>query len=154
MKGKTVMRGTADRIRHVVSFEIIALSLITPLGAWVFGVPMAEMGAVGAGAALIAAGWNYLFNLGFDHALARWRGSVRKTLGLRVLHAVLFEAGLVAALVPFVAWYLGVGLVEALLMDLALAGFFLVYAFAFNWSYDALFPINETPRPMSAASRG
>ncbi|GLK73553.1 PACE efflux transporter [Ancylobacter dichloromethanicus] len=147
------MRGTADRIRHVVSFEIIALSLITPLGAWVFGVPVFDMGAVGAAAALIAASWNYVFNLGFDHALARWRGSVRKTLGLRVLHAVLFEAGLVAVLVPFVAWYLGVGLVEALLMDLALAGFFLVYAFLFNWSYDALFPLRETAPPMRAAGR-
>ncbi|WP_428032991.1 PACE efflux transporter [Ancylobacter sp.] len=143
------MRGTADRIRHVISFEIIALSIITPLGAWVFGVPMVEMGAVGAGAALIAAGWNYLFNLGFDHALARLRGSVRKTLGLRVLHAVLFEIGLVVVLVPFVAWFLGIGLVEALLMDLALAGFFLVYAFAFNWAYDALFPLRELPRPVA-----
>lgn len=151
MQGKTVMRGTADRIRHVVSFEIIALSIITPLGAWVFGVPMIDMGAVGAGAALIAASWNYVFNLGFDHALARLRGTVRKTLALRALHAVLFEIGLVAVLVPFVAWYLGIGLVEAFLMDLALAGFFLVYAFLFNWAYDVVFPLREAPRPLSAA---
>lgn len=148
------MRGTADRIRHVVSFEIIALSIITPLGAWLFGVPMLEMGAVGAGAAMIAAGWNYLFNLGFDHAMARLRGSVRKTLSLRVIHAVLFEVGLVAVLVPFVAWYLGIGLVEALLMDLALAGFFLVYAFLFNWAYDALFPLPEAHPPVAMAGRG
>lgn len=152
-KGKTVMRGTADRLRHVVSFEIIALSIITPLGAWLFGVPMLEMGAVGAAAALIAAGWNYLFNLGFDHALARLRGSVRKTLLLRVLHAVLFEAGLVAVLVPFVAWYLGIGLVEALLMDLALTVFFLVYAFLFNWAYDVLFPLPGGHPPSAIAGQ-
>lgn len=147
------MRGTADRIRHVISFEIVALSIITPLGAWVFGVPMLDMGAVGAGAALIAAGWNYAFNLGFDHALARLRGSVRKTLALRVLHALLFEAGLVLVLVPFVAWYLGVGLYEAFLMDLALTVFFLVYAFVFNWAYDALFPLPEPQRPAAAVPR-
>ncbi|WP_425106489.1 PACE efflux transporter [Ancylobacter sp.] len=147
------MRGTADRIRHVISFEIVALSIITPLGAWVFGVPMLDMGAVGAGAALIAAGWNYVFNLGFDHALARLRGSVRKTLALRVLHALLFEAGLVLVLVPFVAWYLGVGLYEAFLMDLALTVFFLVYAFLFNWAYDALFPLPEPRHPAAAAPR-
>ncbi|WP_371344849.1 PACE efflux transporter [Ancylobacter sp. IITR112] len=144
------MRGTADRIRHVISFEIVALSIITPLGAWAFGVPMLDMGAIGAGAALIAAAWNYVFNLGFDHALARLRGSVRKTLALRVLHAILFEAGLVLVLVPFVAWYLGVGLVEAFLMDLALTLFFLVYAFLFNWAYDALFPLPEAPRAAPA----
>jgi uncharacterized membrane protein len=146
MQRKTVMRTPADRIRHAIIFEIIALSIITPLGAWVFGLPMMDMGAVGAGAALIAAGWNYLFNLGFDHALARLRGSVRKTLRLRVLHALLFEAGLLAVLVPFIAWYLGIGLVEAFLMDVALAGFFLVYAFAFNWAYDVIFPVRETRR--------
>ena len=140
------MRTPADRIRHAVIFEIIALSIITPLGAWVFGLPMMDMGAVGAGAALIAAGWNYLFNLGFDHALARLRGSVRKTLRLRVLHALLFEAGLLAVLVPFIACYLGIGLVEAFLMDVALAGFFLVYAFAFNWAYDVIFPVRDSHR--------
>lgn len=140
------MRTPADRIRHVVIFEIIALSIITPLGAWVFGLPMTDMGVVGAGAALIAASWNYLFNLGFDHALARLRGSVRKTLGLRVVHALLFEAGLLAVLVPFIAWYLRIGLIEAFLMDVALAGFFLIYAFAFNWAYDVIFPVRETRR--------
>jgi len=146
MQRKTVMRTPADRIRHVVIFEIIALSIITPLGAWVFGLPMTDMGVVGAGAALIAASWNYLFNLGFDHALARLRGSVRKTLGLRVLHALLFEVGMLAVLVPFIAWYLRIGLVEAFLMDVALAGFFLVYAFLYNWAYDVIFPVRETPR--------
>ena len=140
------MRTPADRIRHVVIFEIIALSIITPLGAWVFGLPMTDMGVVGAGAALIAASWNYLFNLGFDHALARLRGSVRKTFRLRVAHALLFEAGLLMVLVPFIAWYLRVGLVEAFLMDVALAGFFLVYAFLYNWAYDVIFPVRETRR--------
>ncbi len=89
----------------------------------------------------------------------RWRvlrGSVRKTLALRVLHALLFEAGLVLVLVPFVAWYLGVGLYEAFLMDLALTVFFLVYAFLFNWAYDALFPLPSpaTRRPPLRADAG
>jgi uncharacterized membrane protein len=44
---------------------------------------------------------------------------------------------------PFIAWYLGVSLWQALVMDLFFVAFYLVYAFAFNWAYDKLFPLPE-----------
>lgn len=135
------MRRTGDRIRHALSFEIISLAIITPLGALLFGLPMLEMGVIGVCAAIIATLWNYLFNLGFDHALLAWRGSVAKTLALRVVHALAFEAGLLAMLIPLIAWYLQVSLWEAFLLDVTIAGFFLVYAFVFNWAYDHIFPV-------------
>ncbi|MBV6635158.1 MAG: hypothetical protein KI788_04540, partial [Mameliella sp.] len=71
------------------------------------------------------------------------RGTTAKTLRLRLLHAVLFEAGLLALLMPFMAWYLDISLWQALVMDLSFAAFFLVYAFAFNWAYDLLFPLPD-----------
>jgi uncharacterized membrane protein len=135
------MRTTRDRIRHALSFEIIGLLLVTPLGAWAFSTPMHDIGVVAVVSATIATGWNYLFNLVFDHAMLRVRGGVRKTPAIRVVHAVLFEAGLLLVLMPFIAWYLGVTLVQAFLMDVTFAGFYLVYAFAFNWLYDIVFPI-------------
>ncbi|MEE4346482.1 MAG: chlorhexidine efflux transporter, partial [Paracoccaceae bacterium] len=73
------MRRTADRIRHAISFELIALAIITPLGAMVFDTPIREMGVVTVVSATIATGWNYLYNLMFDHAMLRRRGSVIKT---------------------------------------------------------------------------
>ncbi|MDP5348938.1 MAG: PACE efflux transporter [Paracoccaceae bacterium] len=142
------MRRTADRIRHAISFELIALAIITPLGAWAFGTPLKDMGVVTVISATIATGWNYLYNLLFDHAMLRRRGDVRKTPLIRVLHAVLFEAGLLLVLIPFIALYLGVGFWTAFVMDLAFAGFYLVYAFCFNWAYDVIFPI---PDPMVRA---
>ena len=30
-------------------------------------------------------------------------------------------------------------------MDVAFAGFFLVYAFVFNWAYDVVFPVRSQP---------
>lgn len=144
------MRKTGDRIRHAISFEIISLAIITPLGAWVFGLPMLEMGVVGLGSAMIATLWNYLFNLGFDHALLRLRGTVAKSFRIRIGHALLFEAGLLGVLIPFIAAYLGVSLWEAFLLDVSLAGFFLVYAFVFNWAYDQIFPVHETRQPVAA----
>ncbi|WP_333827301.1 PACE efflux transporter [Pararhodobacter sp.] len=137
------MRSPLDRLRHAISFEIIGLSLLTPLGALVFAVPLKDMGVVGLVGATLATLWNYLYNWGFDHALQRLTGTTRKTLATRFVHALLFEAGLLAALLPFIAWYLGMNLWAALLMDLGFAGFYLVYAFAFNWAYDRLFPLPE-----------
>ncbi|WP_417424946.1 PACE efflux transporter [Hoeflea sp.] len=143
------MRTTADRIRHALSFEIIALFIVTPAGAWAFGVPIHDIGVVAIISATIATGWNYLYNLLFDHALMRFNGTVRKTIAMRVAHATLFEAGLLIVLLPFIAWYLGIGLIEALMMDISFALFYLIYAFIFNWVYDLVFPL---PAPQTEIS--
>lgn len=135
------MRSTADRIRHAVSFEIIGLVLVTPAGAALFDMPMHDIGTVAIVGATLATVWNYIYNLAFDHAMLRLAGHVRKSVGLRVLHALLFEAGLLAGLLPFIAWYLGVTLWQAFVMDLSFALFYLVYAFGFNWAYDVVFPV-------------
>jgi len=147
------MRSRLDRLRHALSFEIIGLALLTPLGAFLFGVPIKDMGVVALVGATLATVWNYLYNWGFDHALHRMTGSTLKTLRMRLVHAVLFEAGLLAALLPFIAWYLGIGLWAAFVMDLGVAGFYLVYAFAFNWAYDRLFPLPEWHRSEEAPAR-
>ena len=38
------------------------------------------------------------------------------------------------------------------LLDVSLAGFFLVYAFVFNWAYDHIYPVGEMRRPASNAA--
>lgn len=135
------MRDTGDRVRHAALFELFGLLAVTPLGGLAFDVPMGEFGVVAVASTTIAMLWNYGFNLGFDHAMLRLTGGVEKTLAIRIAHAVLFELGLLALLVPLIAWYLGTSLWHAFLMDVALAGFYLLYAFAFNWAYDIVFPI-------------
>lgn len=137
------MRRPADRVRHAVSFEVIGLSIITPLAAWVFDKPMSDIGVIAIVGATIATVWNYLYNLGFDHLMVWLRGSVHKTVGIRVAHAIIFEAGLLMMLLPFIAWQLEIGFLEALIMDVSFALFYLVYTFVFNWLYDVIFPIEE-----------
>lgn len=156
MKPAKQMRSTRDRLRHALLFEFVALVLVAPLGGWVFGVAAGEFGVVALVSTTLAMLWTYAYNLGFDHALV-WLGrDLRKTLCMRVLHAVLFEAGLLVLLVPFIAWYLAVPLGQALLMDLSLAGFYLVYAFGFNWAYDLLVPLPgpaDVPGPGARGER-
>ncbi|KAA8606082.1 hypothetical protein AL036_16220 [Salipiger aestuarii] len=138
------MRSTADRIRQAVSFELIGILIVTPLFAWVFDHPMGDMGVLVVLGATAATTWNYIFNLGFDHALNWRRGDVRKTLPLRVVHAVLFEATLLVLLLPLFAWWLDVSLIAVLVMEFSFAAFYMVYAFVFTWGYDTLFPAQHT----------
>lgn len=138
------MRSHTDRLRHSLAFEIVGLLLVLPLGMLAFDMALADIGVVGLVSTLVAMAWNYLYNLGFDHILA-WRAGDRapsgRSLPLRLLHAILFEAGLLALLLPFISLYLGISLWQALLMDLGIALFYVGYAFVFNWAYDRLFPL-------------
>ena len=137
------MRSFSDRIRHAVLFELIGIAIFTPAAAWLFNQPVTHMGVIGVVSATVATVWNFLFNLGFDHALIRFTGRVIKTMPIRVAHAMLFEAGLIVLLIPFVAWYLGISLWAALMMDLSIVAFYLVYAFVFNIAYDRVFPVPQ-----------
>jgi len=138
------MRNTRDRIRHAVLFELIALVIVTPLGGMIFDVPLNHFGVVVVASTTVAMVWNYGYNLAFDHAMLGLLKDVRKTLPVRMVHAALFEAGLLCLLVPLISWYLAVTLWAAFIMDVSLAGFYMVYAFAFNWIYDAVFPVKAT----------
>ena len=137
------MRTTADRIRHAISFEILGILIATPLAALAFGLHAGDSAVIVVGSATVAMGWNYVFNLIFDRAMDRFAGTTLKSPAQRVLHAVLFELGLLAMLMPLIALYLGISLWEALLLDLGFALFYMVYALAFNWAYDRLFPLPE-----------
>jgi uncharacterized membrane protein len=137
------MRTTADRIRHAILFELLGILLATPLAAFAFGMHAGDSAVIVIGGATLAMVWNYIFNLGFDHAMTRWRGTTLKTPAIRVLHAALFEAGLLIMLMPLIALYLGISLWAAFLMDIAFALFYMGYALVFNWAYDRMFPLPE-----------
>lgn len=139
------MRTVKDRIRHTLAFQIIGLMIFTPLASLVFGFEMHLMGTIAIVASITATIWNYIYNLLFDHALSRIRENVDKTLSLRVLHAFLFEVGLLCLLLPFIAWYLNMTLWEAFKMDIVMATFYLVYAFIYNLVYDKVYPIQYRP---------
>tara|TARA_A100001391_G_scaffold23700_2_gene13055 strand:- start:1532 stop:1960 length:429 start_codon:yes stop_codon:yes gene_type:complete len=140
------MRTAWDRVRHALFFEIFGLILVIPLGALVFSMPMHDMGVVGLVSATIAMAWNYVFNLGFDTIMKRSTGTTLKSMRLRIAHAVLFELGLLIVLMPFIAWYLGITLIHALIMDISFALFYMGYAFVFNLAYDRVFPLPEWRR--------
>ena len=135
------MRRARDRIRHALLFELIGLAIVVPFGGALFHVSLDKFGVVGVVSTLAAMIWNYVYNLSFDHTIKWLFGKTEKSFQIRIVHAILFESGLLIILVPFIAWYLGVSMWQAFWMDITLTGFFLIYALLFNWYYDALFPI-------------
>jgi len=137
------MRTTADRIRHAISFEVIGILIATPLAAFAFHMHAGDSAVIVVGSATVAMLWNYVYNLGFDHALKALGRSTEKTLPIRILHAMLFEIGLLLMLMPLIALYLGITLWEAFVMDMAFALFYMGYALVFNWAYDKVFPLPE-----------
>jgi len=132
------LQGAWRRVVYVSLYEVLAIAL-AGLGLMLMsGESMLASGALATATSAVAVVWNLVFNSLFERWEARQPVKGRN-LQRRVAHAVAFEAGLVLMLVPLIAWWLGIGLWEALVMDLALVVFFLVYTFAFNWAFDAVF---------------
>lgn len=132
------MQGIKRKFVYVSLFEGIAIVLATFGLAGITGDGLQDSGVVAVVASAIAIVWNLVFNTMFE----RWeaRQTVRgRSLGRRVVHAIGFEGGLVVFLVPIFAWWFRISLLQALVMDLGMLAFFLVYAFVFNWIFDRVF---------------
>ena len=129
-------RSFIERIGHAVGFEVIALLVCTPIAAWLLHRPLSHVGLLAILLSTTAMGWNVVYNFGFDRLWPVAR--VPRTLGVRALHALGFEGGLVLVGVPLAAWLLNISLVQAFMLDIGFFLFFLPYAFVYNWAYDSL----------------
>ena len=129
-----------ERLSQALGFELLAILLCTPLFSWIMGTSWMRMGALTMANSVAAVLWNMIFNAVFDqfrrrHALPK---GMRMDAIWRAAHAVLFEGGLLLITVPLAAWWLGIGFVAAVLLDLGLLLFFLPYTYAYHWAYDTL----------------
>lgn len=131
------LQGPWRRVIYVTIYEIIAI-LASSLLFVVIGQQPGESGAMAVVASAVAVIWN----VGFNSAFEWWEAhqSVKgRSLRRRVAHAIGFEGGLALILVPLMAWWFGVTLWQALVMEAALVVFFLVYTYLFNWVFDHFF---------------
>ena len=148
----TGLQGAKRRVVFVSLYELIAIS-VSSLLFMAIGQGAGASGAMAVAASVIAIVWNVTFNTLFERWEARQRVKGRSVLR-RVVHAVGFEGGLALVLIPLMAWWFGVGLWEATLMEAGLLLFFLVYTYAFNWAFDRVFglPASAQALPQTAAA--
>jgi len=142
-KKETGMQGMRRKVVYVSLYEGFAI-LFASIG-------LASLSGAGAttstALAMVSSAIAVVWNLGFNTLFEAWeaRQTVRgRSVWRRVAHAIGFEGGLAAILVPVFAWWLGVNLWEALLFDAALLVFFLVYTFVFNWGFDRVFGLPQS----------
>lgn len=139
------MSPVTRRIVYAVSFEgtgIVMSSLFLALVAW---QPLAETVPLSVFASILALAWSYLFNWGFEAWESR-QSERGRSFRRRAAHAILYEASLTVFLLPATAWFLGVGIVEAMALEVALILFFLVYTWAFTWGFDRVMGLPDSAR--------
>ena len=132
------LQGLKRRLIYVSLYELIAIAAATAGLALLSGQGAGHSSVVAVAASAIAIVWNIVFNWAFE----RWesRQATRgRSVARRIAHAIGFEGGLVFTLVPLFAWWFGITLWSAFVMDLGLIVFFLCYTFVFNWVFDHLF---------------
>ena len=122
------------RLIHALSYEIILLVIIAIALSFIFAVPMEVTGTLGIAMAITSVVWNMIFNHFFEKYEAKRK--LKRTVGVRILHAIGFEGGLMLATIPMVAYALEMSLGQAFLTDLSLTLCILVYTFIFQWCYD------------------
>ena len=132
------MQGLKRKLVYVTCYELIGLSMSTLGLAYLSETQASHTGPLAVMIKTIAMLWNLIFNTLFE----RWESRQAKrgrSVARRVAHAVGFQLTLVVYLIPLIAWWLDMTLVEALLVDMAFIVLIPCYTFAYNWVFDRIF---------------
>lgn len=124
------------RLVHALSYEIILLIIIAIALSFIFEVPMETTGSLGIAMAVTSVLWNMLFNHYFEKAEQKYK--FKRTIPMRIVHAIGFEGGLMLATIPMVAYAMQMTLHEAVILDFSMTMCILVYTFIFQWCYDTI----------------
>jgi len=139
------MSPTRRRLTYILMFEGIGIVLAGAFLTVFAGESADSSSIVAAVTSVIAMAWNFLFNTAFEAWEAR-RPTRGRPLSLRLAHAIGFEVTLSMLLIPFIAWWLGISLLQALLYDIGLIALFMVYTFLFNLGFDRVFGLPASAR--------
>ena len=140
------MQGVKRKLVYVTAYEIIGMA-ISALGlALLSGHAPSSTGPLAVVITTIAVSWNFIYNYLFEWWESR-QASRTRTLKRRILHAVGFQLTLVVYLIQLIAWWMGITLWQALLLDMALIVIIPCYTFLFNWAFDKLFGLPASALP-------
>jgi len=124
------------RIIHALSYEVILLVIIAIALSFIFDVPMEVTGSLGIAMAVSSVVWNMIFNHFFEKF--EHMHQLKRTIKVRILHAIGFEGGLMLATIPMVAYAMNMSIWQAIVLDFGLTMCILIYTFIFQWCYDHL----------------
>ncbi|MBA1204541.1 PACE efflux transporter [Pseudomonas capeferrum] len=139
------MQGLRRKLVYVTAYELIGLSMSTLGLAYLSDTPAAHTGPLALMITTIAMTWNLIYNTLFEYWESR---QVRRgrSLARRVVHAIGFQLTLVIFLIPLIAWWLGMSLTDAFIVDLAFIILVPCYTFIYNWLFDRIFGLPSAAR--------
>ena len=143
-----IMQGLKRKIIYVSLFELFAVALTSSFLMLLAGHDAAHSGVAAIASSTVAVVWNFIYNGLFEAWEAR-QATRGRSVARRAAHAIGFEGGLVVILVPLFAWWLDITLWEALVLDIGLVVFFMIYTFLFSLAFDRVFGL-----PASARAHG
>ena len=140
------MTPTTRKIVYALSFETIGIAVST-LGLLLLSdASPTDSLVVSAFASTIAMTWSFIFNLIFEAREAR-QTTKGRSLSRRAVHALGFAGGLVLLMLPLMAWWLDVSLLQALVYESGLIAIFIAYTYVFTWAFDRIFGLPASARP-------
>ena len=134
------MQGIKRKLVYVGGYEILGLAVGTVVMTLLTGESPATTGPL----ALMITGVATLWNLAFNYLFEAWERRQRdrtRTVFRRILHAVGFQLTLVCFLVPLIAWWLGITLLQAFVLDLVFIVYIPFFTFAYHWAFDRFFGV-------------
>ena len=145
------MQGIKRKLVYVTAYELIGMT-ISALGlALLSGHEPTSTGPLAVIITTIAVTWNFIYNTLFEWWESR-QVSRTRTVRRRVLHAIGFQLTLVVYLIPLIAWWMNVTLVQAFLLDAALIVIIPCYTFVYNWIFDKLFGLPASALPANESA--
>ena len=147
-KEEAGMQGVKRKLVFVSLFEVFGMTFSALGLALLSGTSPSSTGPLAVAITSIAVTWNFIYTTLFE----RWESrqvSRTRTVKRRIAHAVGFQLTLIVFLIPLIAWWMDISLLQAFLLDLALILFIPCYTFAFNWLFDRVFglPASALPDP-------
>lgn len=140
-RGRPVLR----RIGFVVGYEALSVLFTVVVLSALLGHSGGESTFLAILLSTVATGWNYIWNTIFE-AIERRFGVKGRGAGARAVHAVGYEGGVLVFTIPLVAFMLGIGLLEAVMIEGGLLVFFLVFTVVYTWAFDRVFGLPDSAR--------
>nr|WP_231039702.1 PACE efflux transporter [Proteus alimentorum] len=133
------LKPRSRKLVYAITFEALAILLSTVLLAVLSQSQSHNSLPVAIAVSVIALIWNYIFNSFFELIESKLKIK-KRTVMVRLIHAISFELGLFFFTIPLYMWWYNVGFIKAISMEITILVFFFIYTYLFTLAFDKLCP--------------
>lgn len=133
------LKPRSRKLVYAITFEALAILLSTILLAVLSQSQSHNSLPVAIAVSVIALIWNYIFNSFFELVESTLKIK-KRTIVVRLIHAISFELGLFFFTIPLYMWWYNIGFIKAISMEITILVFFFIYTYIFTLAFDKLCP--------------